>query len=134
MSKMAPGRYFVGDPCYVLSHRWDEICTIIIAGQICLEGAFNVPDGQRFSTFGTRWGDGVFNDQNGKRYSVDAGMIGAVPESMFDPELDFEHAADLGQFIDFDTPFRCGTDGSKITIGHIIVDTDPPYDDEEEEE
>ena len=75
---MKAGTYYVGDLCYVLHERWDEVCELIIEGNRCLDGEFNLKDGTRFAIYGTAYGDGNYFDQNGKSYDVDAGSIGCV--------------------------------------------------------
>ena len=75
---MPAGKYYVGDLCYVMHPEWDEFCSITIKEHTCLDGEFNLKDGRRFATFGTKWGDGEYRDQFGNRYGVDAGLIGCI--------------------------------------------------------
>ena len=75
---MKAGTYYVGDLCYVMHGEWDEFCNLTIVGQKVLDGEFNLADGRRFATFTTQWGDGTYQDQQGREYSVDAGLIGCI--------------------------------------------------------
>lgn len=133
---MKAGLYYVGDLCYVLHDSWDEVCSIIIDGHMCLDGEFNMKDGRRFACYGTKWGDGGYFDQDGREYSVDAGLIGCIRIADIDEGLQ-EQATEEGprfggQLVVFEDNFDTGERDGKIRIGHIVVDTDPSYDDLEE--
>ena len=44
---MPAGKYYIGDLCYVMTDdEWREICAIIIKGNQCLDGEFELPDGR----------------------------------------------------------------------------------------
>ena len=128
---MPAGRYYVGDLCYVMSdEEWDQFCSITIKGNDCLDGEFEMPDGRRFATYGTQWGDGVYKDQNDNQYSVDAGLIGCilVDDIRIEKYSDIE---DLGTIHEFKTDFvTCGGRASKdpdwegtIQFGRIRIET-----------
>ena len=130
---MKAGTYYVGDLCYVLHERWDEVCGLIIEGNRCLDGEFNLKDGTRFAIYGTAYGDGNYFDQNGKSYDVDAGSIGCV---LFD-DIDLTNQENFlagGNIHTFDTSFYTGTMDGKIMFHTLSIDTDPVYNEEEEYE
>jgi hypothetical protein len=116
--------------------EWNEFCSIIIKGNQCLDGEFEMKDGRRFATYGTAWGDGVYQDQHDKNYSVDAGLIGCIKVEDIKAEKygDIER---LGKIHDFEYDFT--TSGGRgdpdwdgvIRIGSIHIGTDA---DEFEEE
>ena len=130
---MKAGTYYVGDLCYVLHERWDEVCSLIIEGNRCLDGEFNLEDGTRFAIYGTAYGDGNYFDQNGKSYDVDAGSIGCV---LLD-DIDLTNRENFlagGNIHTFDTSFYTGTMDGKIMFHTLSIDTDPVYNEEEEYE
>ena len=135
---MPAGKYYVGDLCYVMHNEWDEFCGITIDGDKCLDGEFNLKDGRRFATFGTKWGDGSYKDQFGKEYSVDAGLIGCIRIEDIDLENE-DNYTDGGQVIEFTRDFvvrggrnELGRDwDGVIEIGHLVIETDPEYDTED---
>jgi hypothetical protein len=130
---MKAGTYYVGDLCYVLHERWDEVCSLIIEGNRCLDGEFNLEDGTRFAIYGTAYGDGNYFDQNGKSYDVDAGSIGCV---LLD-DIDLTNQENFlagGNIHTFDTSFYTGTMDGKIMFHTLSIDTDPVYNEEEEYE
>ena len=128
---MPAGKYYVGDLCYVLHDSWDEFCDITIDSPRVLDGEFSFKDGRRFATFGTKWGDGQYHDQDGHRYNVDAGLIGCVRVDDIDMDLR-EQAGDFGgRIVTFDKPFDVWEENGMIRIGHLSIDTDPSYDDYE---
>jgi hypothetical protein len=131
---MKPGKYYVGDLCYVFNDEdWDQVCGVIIDGHSCLEGEFNLPDGRRFAIFNTAWGDGEYFDQNGHSYSVDAGCIGCTLVDNISSDR-YKDLTELGSVVEFEESFTVYKKNGKIHIGHIVVDTDPDHEEEEDEE
>lgn len=131
--QMPAGEYYVGDLCYVLGDRWDQVCDLIISGNECLEGKFVLPDGTEFCIYNTKYGDGCYEDQYGNTYDVDAGSIGCVLVSAIKGELPHSDYYLLEEHKDFVVGRKDGT----ITIGPLDIDTDPreeEYDEYEEEE
>jgi hypothetical protein len=132
---MEPGKYYVGDLCYVLDDSWKEFCEITIDGYDVLHGGFRFKDGREFVTFGTAYGDGEYKDEQGRRYPVDAGLIGCVRVEDMDCEID--EVCDSGNIITFDRPFVCERVGTIIYFGKVAIETgdtdDDEYDDEEDE-
>ena len=129
---MPAGKYYVGDLCYVMNDdEWDQVCSVTIVDNKCIDGEFNLPDGRRFAMYGTAWGDGVYKDLCDREFSVDSGTIGCIKVDDIKTEK-YEHIAELGNFIDFDSDFV--TYGSRkegvIQFGRIHINTDPDCDDE----
>ena len=127
---MPEGRYYIGDLCYVMSdEEWDEVCSITIKDNKCIEGEFNLKDGRRFALYGTAWGDGLYNDQYGHSYAVDSGTIGCILES--DIKENIDDILQLGALIDMNTPFV--TSGGRgepdwegiIQFGTVMIETSP---------
>jgi hypothetical protein len=87
-------------------------------------------DGRRFATYGTAYGDGVYHDQYGHSYSVDAGLIGCIRVEDIRAEK-YENLLDLGSIMEFDKSFA--TSGSRndegweglIQFGHVMIETNP---------
>lgn len=127
---MPAGQYYVGDLCYVLGDCWDEVCSLIIDGNNCLDGVFTLKDGTRFAIFSTAYGDGEYVDLDGLRYPVDAGSIGCVLVK----DIDGERDSRFGNILDFYSDFECYSEGGNIHFGAVVIDTDPEYVDEEDEE
>jgi hypothetical protein len=123
------GEYWVGDLCYVLGDRWDDVCKLIINGQDCVDGEFTLPDGTRFASYGTAWGDGLYNDDLYNSYGVDAGLIGCVLVS----DIAETERKNQGHVHVFDKPFLTGyldpheDRPGKIFFGSLVIDTDPDY-------
>jgi hypothetical protein len=127
---MQPGKYYIGDLCYVMHSEWDEFCLLTIVGDKVLDGEFNLKDGRRFATFTTMYGDGNYFDQNGKSYDVDAGLIGCI--RLDDIDLtNPENSLVGGNIVEFVQPFSTFTAGGEIRIGNVLIDTDPAEVEEE---
>jgi len=117
-----PGDYYVGDLCYVLRNEWDEVCSLTIKEHSCLDGVFTLANGTKFATYGTAYGDGVYIDQKGHKYPVDAGLIGCVAVKDLDANI-LKDNIRLGNIIKFDKPFTTSEDQGVIVIGNLSIDT-----------
>ena len=79
MSKLKKGKYYVGDPCYIFGKSWDKVLNdtdyfdngeiVKVFSKDCIVG-------------GTAYGDGIYTDNFGREYNVDAGLIGVLPVSL----------------------------------------------------
>jgi hypothetical protein len=133
---MRPGTYYVGDLCYVMHPQWKEVCDLMFATgkNSVLDGEFNLANGVRFAVQSTAYGDGTYQDDNGRNYPVDAGLIGCIRvEDVVDPESWLAGV----QTIEFERPFtveyKLGTilfteylsDGSKEVI--LAIETAEEY-------
>lgn len=128
---MPAGRYYVGDLCYVMHPQWDEFCAITIHEHQCLDGEFVLKNGVRFATYGTQYGDGTYQDLQGRRYCVDAGLIGCI---RLEDIQDDDQWIEGGQIVEFDHPFHTRSEDGTIHIGHVTIHTgDEMYDYEEDE-
>lgn len=125
--KMPAGKYWVGDPCYAVpDHRWMEW---LESADYMNERRFLLAelDGMPTLGVGTAHGDGQYLGSDGKRYPVDAGLIGVTPA-----ELVEGHPGGMS-LVEFENDFLCEYDeDGTITIGHITIDTDPDEDDEDD--
>lgn len=70
------GKYYIGDPCYVLG---DEIYDTVVGDGG--EGFFTNGT-HTIGFFSTAYGDGCYRGTNGETYGVDAGIIGIVPAEL----------------------------------------------------
>ena len=128
---MRAGTYYIGDLCYVLHASWDEVCRLVIQGQSCLEGRFQLADGREFVMFNTAYGDGEYTDNLGGRYGVDAGCIGCILLESVD-RTDRDDVT-LGVSHTFDQDFECSTDGRTLMFGNISIQTADDEDDWEDD-
>jgi len=125
---MKAGKYWVGDPCYVMGDRNGFGWGSVIDQTRCFEdrgdGEFSVKkeDGAeiKIAAFGTCYGDGVYGDNFDNRYGVDAGLIGCVPVEAIDLNAE---ALRLGTVHEFPEDFVCSEDEGTLTFGHVIVYT-----------
>lgn len=121
---MPAGQYYIGDLCYVMSDaEWDDFCSITIQGHRCLSGEFVLNDGRRFATHQTKYGDGLYKDQFGNQYGVDAGLIGCI--RIDDIRVEKYNIKELGAIVEFKTDFVTSYEDGVIKFGHISIDTDP---------
>lgn len=117
---LPPGRYFVGDPCYVIPDaQWSDFCDIVFASPSYTIAVFR---DQLMFAGGTAFGDGTYLDQNGHEYGVDAGMLGIVPEALWDA-IPMEEMQRLGNVVTFDNSFVASWDQGQFSFGNIFINT-----------
>lgn len=117
IAKLPAGTYYIGDLCYVLGDRWDEVCDLIIGDDTCRDGVFTLKDGTRFAMFTTKYGDGEYYDQDGNSYSVDSGSIGCVMfMDISESERDLVEIQKLGNIMTFQDSLTVGS--SRDDLGH----------------
>lgn len=128
--KFKAGKYYVGDLCYVINDKnWDEL----IKKTSCFSEESFEFKGKEVFVAGTAYGDGTYYDNNGREYSVDAGLIGVIPFEI----IDNNEEGDGGQIIDFTNDFIAYEDDGKFYIDNFIIDTkedDEEYDEEYDED
>ena len=118
---MPAGKYYIGDPCYVIADEdWGPL----------LEHAeyFSGTEGKAVDWMGdllfsgsTAYGDGEYQDRKGNKYPVDAGMIGAVPWSHVDDE---DRATKCGLVVVFEDDWKCSSeDGYFIFGSEVVIET-----------
>lgn len=134
MTRFPPGKYYVGDLCYVIKD-WDKFCDMTSVGDSVLDGHF-AWEGKFLWTHGTAYGDGTYLDNHGREYAVDAGLIGVIPADLITKDNSNGcPIEDLGQILEFIRPFECSYEDGKFYIGDdVVIDTDPSYDDGYEDE
>lgn len=122
------GTYVIADPCYhVPDEQWDRVLdeSDVFSRP---EATFEAEDGSivKVVAFGTAYGDGVYEDQYGNHYGVDAGLIGIMSVEHVTPDLR------LGSVFTFSTPFECYEEDGTIVFGHVSIPTSNEYDDSDE--
>lgn len=128
---MPAGKYYVGDLCYVMHDKWGEFCDQTIVGNDVLDGEV-VVGGVKVATYCTMYGDGTYADQEGRKYGVDAGLIGCIKVEDIAPE-ELKNLGD-GNVIEFDAPFYTGSKDGVIYFGDVEINTGYEEDEEDEEE
>lgn len=128
--EMPAGKYYVGDPCYVVpDHRWIEWLELADPDREGLKILVADLDGHSILGIGTAHGDGCYEDTtHGHTYPVDAGLIGVTPVEIADGE---QASANLCRIVEFTEPFTCEYDDGTIILGHISINTDWDGDDED---
>lgn len=129
---LRPGKYWIGDLCYVMSDVWDEFCDKTIVEHNCIDGEMIIA-GKLIAQYKTKYGDGLYRDENGNNYGVDAGLIGCIRvEDITDPKADLK----LGRVVEFNRSFRTGSDeDGVIFFDDVRIATgDSAYDDYDDEE
>lgn len=118
------GKYYVGDPCYVVSNRnWIRL----LNQTDFFEKEVFQYKGEKCFASGTLYGDGSYYDNQGRVYSVDAGLIGIMPVE----SLDKNKSGKGGNIIEFDSEFEVYEGGGVFHFGNLEINTgDELYEDE----
>lgn len=128
--KVPPGTYFLGDPCYAVPNdEWMhllESCGYFDCNSDGEGGPVGTtPEGDKVLAFGTAYGDGVYVDDRGHQFPVDAGLIGLTPESVFRrSDNSRAHLDELGLVVTFKTFVTASDDGGgRLVFGSYRIDT-----------
>lgn len=129
---MKAGRYFLGDPCYVItSEKWREVCDKSSKSDI-----FEISNIELFMS-GTKYGDGSYEDNFGNEYGVDSGTLGCIPLQLCQrKDLVFSDVYDVPQIVknsngytvgyvfNFEYDFECIAYNGKFDFGgKVKIDT-----------
>jgi hypothetical protein len=130
MLKLPPGKYYIGDPCYVFQDAtWDRLLETAL--EDLQHGEITEFDGRQLWGHATMHGDGVFEDQNGVEYGVDTGTLGAVPIELIDDPAGEEN----GTIVDAPNGLSVEHDNGTFWFGNIVIktnaDLDKDFDDDE---
>jgi len=132
------GTYVICDPCYVIrDSEWDRVLQeteYFNYKSTDRGGVFTDSEtGLEYAVFSTAYGDGLYVDNMGHKFPVDAGCIGCVPVGMCGAE------AEGHLVVERKTPFEVEYNNGTIIFGAIRIDTKGHsgggyYEDQEEEE
>jgi hypothetical protein len=113
------GTYWVGDPCYAYSD--DALWMALLESADYKESDLLEARarGHRFVASGTAFGDGTYEDGQGREYPVDAGLIGVVPA------VPGQECPGLMHEVEFTEEFTVSYEDGTIYIGPIAIETDP---------
>lgn len=117
---LKPGRYWIGDPCYIVpDDKWRALL------DSC--NYFDVPlgtiDEVEVIAFRTMYGDGTYKDQSENEYGVDAGLIGIVSVEQAE-KSGWTVDKKLGTISEFKRRFNCTEEDGIITFGYVTIVTD----------
>ena len=116
--RLPAGRYYVGDPCYVIpDETWPTFCKAMYPdgrGPPKV-GVFWLPDGTKYAGFTTKYGDGLYESygKTEQMFYVDSGSIACIPVDAL-PSDKVEKAK--GHVIHFDKSFSVAYDAENGTI------------------
>lgn len=127
--RLPAGTYYVGDLCYILgdNNGYDWMHVLNATNYLRGEGEVGACsyNGISFFCSGTMYGDGSYNDDEGRSYGVDAGIIGCFPVCGLPEGFDSYG----GHVVVFPQAFVCeptdtpGNDEGTIRIGHLDIET-----------
>jgi hypothetical protein len=108
------GEYYLGDPCYAVGPHEDWI-QLLETCDYFAKPVGQLPDGTQVIAFSTAYGDGLFPDNYGNEYPVDAGLIGLVPVTPAAEaalaETEQRYGRPIMTRVSFDRPMRCSRQG-----------------------
>lgn len=134
---LPPGKYYIGDPCYVIDTDWDAVLDL---HESPTKDAISTglrprdPEDKIFEFKGcklwmhsTAYGDGSYMDQNGNEYGVDSGLLGAIPLELID-DADGEIE---GRVVDAPNGLVVSYEDGTFYLGDTVIKTqdDPEYPD-----
>lgn len=117
------GKYYIGDPCYIFSKSWDKL----IEENNFLKPSVFIIDGHKCAIGSTAYGDGIYEDNFGYDYYVDAGLIGILPIELLKldevyNEANIEEQPGLS-VVEFSKDFKVKINDGKFKFGGIRINT-----------
>lgn len=128
MERLPPGRYFIGDPCYVFDDDKDTWDKLLDAG--LSDGGVVEFNGHKVYAHHTAYGDGTYKDQNGNEFGVDTGMLGAVPIEL----IEYPAGEEDGTMVDAPNGLLVDYENGTFYFGNIVIKTDEDDEDDFEED
>lgn len=132
--KFKKGTYYVGDPCYLFDKSWGDVLNETNFFYWPHNGELKFR-GKVVAAGSTAYGDGTYQDGEGREYWVDSGMIGILPISLEKIDNKFREGKPFKEggahVIKFTTDFDVEISDGIFTFGNIVINT---KDDPEEEE
>lgn len=129
-----PGYYYIGDPCYPFEESWDEL----LEKTEYFENEEQNFKGYPIAVDRTAYGDGVYTDNYGREYDVDAGVIGIIPVELISidergfSKSQIENHSGM-HIVYFDKPFTVETDDEgNFKFGDIEINTKENDEDEDD--
>jgi len=124
------GKYYIGDPCYAVEKQDDW-------AKLLEKTNFFRNEKQKYKGYpifagATTYGDGVYEDNEGRTYFVDAGLIGIMPIECIDKKCC--NVENLGNIIDFEDDFNVSIEDGVFKFGNILINTGNDDKDEYEDD
>lgn len=118
------GKYYIGDPCYVLESKSLDV----VIDKMVIGTTFELNGHMMWGHF-TQYGDGTFADQNGTEYPVDGAALAAVPIDLIENPEGEEH----GTVLEFENSFSVNYSDGVFWFGGICIDTNRDVSNTEED-
>lgn len=119
------GKYYIGDPCYVIK-EYDEWNNLLKETNFFDEEKEHSYRGLPMLASRTAYGDGCYEDNKGREYSVDAGLLGIIPLAAIDKNV----LTSEENIIDFKKDFIVTIDDGIFEFDNIVIDTREHDDDD----
>jgi hypothetical protein len=114
-----PGKYWLGDPCYsVPDSLWGDLLNSCEFFEQPI-GKVTTEAGETYEVlaFGTKHGDGNYQDQDGHQFPVDAGLIGLTPVGL-------ARLIPFGSLlVEFQVETECSEDDGVLRFGNYEINT-----------
>lgn len=114
--RLPPGKYYVGDPCYVFSESWQRLLDSV---DYFVKGEIVEFDGYKLYAANVPSGNGLYQDQNDNEFASDSALIGAIPIELIENPA----GEDDGTIIDAPNGLSVYEEGGTFYIGGIIIKT-----------
>jgi len=131
---MKAGIYYIGDPCYLFDQSWQKI----LDETNYLKDGEHIIFGETVFCGSTAYGDGCCKDNFGRRYGVDAGLVGILPVSLLDIDKKVSREevknSDYMHIVEMKEDFDCSVHKGVFRFGDIKINTRDVSDEIEEGE
>lgn len=123
ITTLPAGKYYIGDPCYIFKDSWNRVLT----STNYFEDTSGKIDGHNYCAASTAYGDGIYEDNQGRNYGVDSGVIGIISISALEIDnkttVDNITGSDYMHVVEFDSEFTVQIADGIFQFGTIVINT-----------
>lgn len=129
--KLPPGRYLIIDPFYVFNKDdWCDAVGLIFKFPIAATKYYK---GYPFCAIYTAYGDDCYEDNLGRNYVVDSGLIGAVSEALVFASGVYDKDTTGGYWIESKSEIECYSNEGTLHFGDVVIKTGDDKDEGKDE-
>jgi hypothetical protein len=111
------GIYYIGDPIYLFSENWDEVLEETNSFNEKLNG-YTVAGGE------TSFGNGQYEDNFGRKYGVNSGILAILPSDVVDIKKIYSiEKSKIMHLVEFEEDFNVEIDDGIFIFGEVQIDT-----------
>lgn len=116
--ELNPGKYYIGDPCYLFDKSW-----LSILKETNHFKKSKLIDTTDFFIHNTQWGDGGYQGSDNFIYCVSSGLLGILPFHLINIDNKLDLKDTFFRIITFEKKFECSYNKGVFLFDNIKIKT-----------